>query len=46
MSKTEIPSIRFHGFDDAWEQRKLSELIIEYKKTVGSDCTLPMISAY
>lgn len=32
MSKTEIPSIRFHGFDDAWEQRKLSELIIEYKK--------------
>ena len=32
MSKTEIPSIRFHGFDDAWEQRKLSELIIEYKR--------------
>ena len=26
MSKTEIPSIRFHGFDDAWEQRKVSEL--------------------
>ena len=26
MSKTEIPSIRFHGFDDAWEQRKLGEL--------------------
>ena len=27
MSKTEIPSIRFHGFDDAWEQRKLSEYL-------------------
>ena len=27
MSKTEIPSIRFHGFDDAWEQRKFSELV-------------------
>ena len=26
MSKTEMPSIRFHGFDDAWEQRKLSEI--------------------
>lgn len=25
MSKTEIPSIRFRGFDDAWEQRKLTE---------------------
>lgn len=23
MSKTEKPSIRFHGFDDTWEQRKL-----------------------
>ncbi len=26
MSKTEIPSIRFRGFEDAWEQRKLGEL--------------------
>ena len=26
MSKTETPSIRFRGFDDAWEQRKLGEL--------------------
>lgn len=26
MSKTEIPSIRFYGFDDAWEQRKLGEI--------------------
>ena len=25
MSKTEMPSIRFRGFDDAWEQRKLTE---------------------
>ena len=28
MSKTEIPSIRFHGFDDAWEQRKFSDLVL------------------
>ncbi len=26
MSKTEKPSIRFHGFDDAWEQRKLGDI--------------------
>ena len=26
MSKTEIPSIRFYGFDDDWEQRKLGEV--------------------
>ena len=26
MSKTEIPSIRFRGFDDAWEQRKLGNV--------------------
>lgn len=45
MSKTEIPSIRFRGFDNDWEQRKLSELIIEYKKTVGSDCTLPILTS-
>lgn len=45
MSKTEIPSIRFHGFDDAWEQRKLSELITEYKETVDADCTLPVLTS-
>ena len=26
MSKTEMPSIRFRGFEDAWEQRKLGEM--------------------
>lgn len=28
MSKTEMPSIRFRGFDDAWEQRKAKELFV------------------
>ena len=45
MSKTEIPSIRFRGFDDAWEQRKLGDIIIEYKETVDSDCTLPILTS-
>ena len=27
MSKTEMPSIRFRGFGDAWEQRKLDEFV-------------------
>ena len=26
MSKTDMPSIRFYGFDNDWEQRKLSEI--------------------
>lgn len=27
MSKTETPSIRFRGFDNAWEQRKFSDVV-------------------
>lgn len=27
MSKTEMPFIRFYGFDNDWEQRKLGELV-------------------
>ena len=34
MSKTEIPSIRFRGFDDAWEQRKAID-IADYAKGNG-----------
>ena len=34
MSKTEMPSIRFHGFDDAWEQRKAID-IADYSKGNG-----------
>ena len=30
MSKTETPSIRFRGFGDAWEQRKLGEVSESY----------------
>ena len=40
-----VPEIRFDGFTDAWEQRKLSDLIIEYKETVDSDCTLPVLTS-
>ena len=28
MSKTEMPSIRFYGFDNDWEQRKAKELFV------------------
>lgn len=28
MSKTEMPSIRFNGFDNDWEQRKAKELFV------------------
>ena len=39
------PQIRFAGFDEAWEQRKLGELILEYKETVDSSCTLPVLTS-
>ena len=34
MSRTEIPSIRFRGFDDAWEQRKFGEIASKYEDPV------------
>ena len=40
-----VPRIRFKGFTDVWEQRKLVNLINEYKETVTSDCTLPVLTS-
>ena len=40
-----VPEIRFKGFTDDWEQRKLGEIITEYKETVDSDCTLPILTS-
>lgn len=40
-----VPSIRFKGFTDDWEQRKLTELITEYKENVDADCTLPVLTS-
>ena len=40
-----VPEIRFSGFSDAWEQRKLGEMIKEYKETVDSDCILPVLTS-
>ena len=40
-----VPRIRFHGFTGDWEQRKLGEIITEYKETVDSDCTLPILTS-
>lgn len=39
------PTIRFRGFTDDWEQRKLGELITEYKEVVTSNCTLPILTS-
>ena len=41
----DVPEIRFKGFTDAWEQRKLRELIEEYKETVDPSCTLPVLTS-
>ena len=39
------PEIRFVGFTNDWERRKLGEIITEYKETVDSDCTLPILTS-
>ncbi len=40
------PQIRFAGFDEAWEQRKLSEVVKEIKRTnETSNAPVMMITA-
>ena len=39
------PKIRFKGFTGTWEQRKLNEVISEYKETVDSGCDLPILTS-
>lgn len=45
MKNNKKPQIRFKGFNDDWEQRKLGDIITEYKETVDSDCTLPILTS-
>ena len=45
MENNKTPNIRFKGFTDPWEQRKLGDIITEYKETVDSDCTLPILTS-
>lgn len=40
-----VPNVRFKGFTDDWKQRKLEEIITEYKENVDSDCTLPILTS-
>lgn len=40
-----FPEIRFKGFTDSWEQRKLGDIISEYKETVDSSCMLPVLTS-
>lgn len=43
MSKTEMPSIRFYGFDDAWEQRKLGDIVERVvRKNTNNESSLPL----
>lgn len=45
MMKNSRPSIRFMGFTEDWEQRKLGDVITEFKETVDSDCALPILTS-
>lgn len=43
MSKTEIPSIRFYGFDNDWEQRKLGDIVERVvRKNTNNESSLPL----
>ena len=46
MSKTEMPSIRFYGFDNDWEQRKLGDVVKEITRNdPESEAPIMMITA-
>lgn len=42
-----VPQLRFSGFDDDWEEKKLGEIVTEVKRKADSNSTAPvmMISA-
>lgn len=41
--KSDAPAIRFKGFSDAWEQRKLGELVDRVvRKNTNNESTLPL----
>lgn len=44
MSKTEMPSIRFCGFDNTWEQRKVGELLIERNEQAPMSEEYPLMA--
>ena len=44
MSKTEIPSIRFYGFDNDWEQRKVSDLLVERNEQAPMSDEYPLMA--
>ena len=46
MAKSKTPKIRFKGFTDDWEQRKLGEIVQEItRKDPASDAPIMMITA-
>ena len=43
MEKKQVPAIRFQGFTDAWEQRKLADIVERITRKNGSlESTLPL----
>ena len=43
--KSDAPAIRFKGFSDAWEQRKLGDNIIEYTETTTKNNQYPPLTS-
>ena len=40
-----VPKLRFPGFSDAWEQRKLGEIILDYNEKNPQDEELPVLTS-
>lgn len=44
-TKSKIPALRFKGFTDAWEQRKLEKHIIEYHEVTTENNQYPVLTS-
>jgi len=45
MSETKKPAVRFKGYTDAWEQRKLGEITSESKEYATLETGLPLLTS-
>ncbi|HHT6448918.1 type I restriction endonuclease subunit S, partial [Listeria monocytogenes] len=47
MKKLEksVPVIRFKGFSEAWEQRKLGDLVVDYVEKTSVQNQFPMLTS-
>ena len=45
MSEKKVPAIRFRGFEDDWEQRKVGDITIESTEYTTLDAGYPLLTS-